>query len=193
MVEFAAAALTSMATTAGTVAAPLELAGATGAASAGTGLLSSLATPSLLGSVLQGGAGLLSSFAAIRAGQAQKEGLLQQANAADLDAGQQKIIEATKENSLKSQLVATLGQRDVAYGASGVDLSFGTPAAARSQAIVDAGSALGTDEADNGAVTSQLRARAAAYRAQAADAAAAGDTTATGTLLTTGARLLMRG
>lgn len=192
--EFAAAALTSLsggagAATAAGIGSDAVAGAAAGAATAGSSLL----TPSLFGSILQGGAGLMSAMAAVRQGTAQKEADLQSANQAEMDAAQQQIVGATQTNSLKSQLVATLGQRDVAYGSSGVDLSFGTPAVARSAAIEDAGSAVATTDANTDAQSDRLRQRAAVYRQMAGQAKDAGDVTATGELISAGSKILLRG
>ncbi len=174
--EFALAAVSSLTSSVtgalglGAASAPLNLLTGTAAAGAGAGA----AGGSTALSILQGGMGLLGAMASIRAGQSAAAGYRSQAADTRLDVGQETIAATQKETSLRKALVASLGERDVAYAASGVDLSFGTPAAARSQAIDDTNSAMSMARTQSEMRRRQLLARADTLDAMAEDAASSG-------------------
>lgn len=120
-----------------------------------------------LASILQGTAtalGVISSIGAANADAAQAE-----LAAADADAQQplETLQGIGRRTSLKKQLGDALGAQDVAYAASGTDLSFGTAAAARKDAFREADLALTTDAGTEMTRHSRLSERAANYRAQA--------------------------
>ena len=137
MVELAAGAMASLFS--GATAA----AGAAGTAVAGVGsaLAPAAGAGSLFAGILQGGAGVTSAYAATRAAGEQSAALENQAFQTQVQAQGVGVSGDLQANSLKKGLLDTLGQRDVAYAASGVDLSFGTPQIARTQAVTDAGNA----------------------------------------------------
>lgn len=180
----------------GLTGAPMALSGATlagGAGAAATGAAATGGLGSLLGGVLQGGAGLVQAMSLSRAGQAKADALDMQAATSDATAMQQTTVGINQTNGLKAKLLSTLGQRDVAYGASGIDLSFGTPAAARTQAE-QAGADAIAGTADNAEMMkTRLLAQGDSLRQQAAEAQDAGDIGADGALLSAGARILSRG
>lgn len=168
------------------IGAPMNLAAAAG----GGG---SLLSGSTALSILQGGVGLLGAMSAVRAGQSQAAAYGLSAADARAQATNETIAATEKETSLRKALVASLGERDVAYAASGVDLTFGTPAAARAGAIDDATRAMSTARLGFDARRSQALARAAGYDALAADAEEAGNTKAFGSLAGVGIDILKRG
>jgi hypothetical protein len=164
--------------------------GSTGAATAAGGAAKSGFS---FASVLQGGMGVLSAMSALRAGQAQSEMYLSQAADTRLDVTQEAIDATDRQTGLRKQLLAALGERDTAYAASGVDLSFGTPVQARTEAVQDANDAISVDQSNSDLRKSRLRSRAAGYEAMAADAKSAGSAKAAGILFDTGIDLFKRG
>jgi hypothetical protein len=181
MAEFAAAALTTLATTAGTTAAAsgttaaitaggASVASAAGAV-AGTGsILGSFGTMSTVASILAGTATVASVLAAQRAGEEKAAGF----EAAASDADTESLIAANegteRRTSLRRQLLVAVGERDVAAAASGLDLSFGTPAQARREAIEDSERALETDGQNETLRRARLAERAGNYRRMAENA-----------------------
>lgn len=161
-------------------------AGATGAAGAAGG-------SSIFGTILQGGLGLVSAMAAIRAGAS--EARMYRSEAADtrLNVTQEQIDAENRQTGLRKQLLASLGERDTAYAASGVDLSFGTPATARREAEDDANRALSQDQMTSTVRQSRLRTKAANLDAQAADAQSAGGMKAFGIFANTAFDIFKRG
>lgn len=160
--DIAATLLTNLASTF-TTAAP---AAATTTATASAG--------SSLWSILQGTATALSVVGGLRA--AQMQGDARDAQAAD--AAQEAAMEGTRgierRTAIKQRLIQDLGARDVAYAASGVDLSFGTPATARQEAVADANAALSTDTETENIRRNRLLSRSAQFRMMADDARGAG-------------------
>lgn len=144
-------------------------------------------------SILQGGAGLLSAMSAMRAGQSQAAMYASQAADTRLDVTQEAIDATDRQTGLRKQLLAALGERDTAYAASGVDLSFGTPVQARNEAIQEANNAIAVDQSNSDLRKSRLRSRAAGFDAMAADAKSAGAVKAAGVLFDTGINIFKRG
>lgn len=164
---------------------PLDL----GKLAAGSGTSSSLT----FANVLQGGLGIVQAMGALRAGQTQSSAYRSEAADTRLDVTQEAIDATDRQTSLRKQLIAALGERDTAYAASGVDLSFGTPQQARTEAIQSASDAITTDQSNSDLRKSRLRSRAASLDAMAADASSAGGLKAAGSLLETGIDILARG
>lgn len=164
--EFAAAALTSIAETVGIGASSAGSLGAAagGAAGASSGLLPALGSTSTWLSVLQGGATVGSMLATIRSGNLDAAGKLQQADEAEADAKLEEIKGLERRASLRKNLIAAIAERDVAAAASGVDLSFGTPSVARQQAIADTDKALAIDSSTEIMRKQRLLQRADTYR-----------------------------
>ncbi|PPQ39375.1 hypothetical protein SAMN06265338_103221 [Rhodoblastus acidophilus] len=182
--EFAAAALSSLAS------------GLGGAATAATSAVSSVGSAiggaSTFASILQGGAGLVGAMSAVRSGDAQAEALRQAALDAEQDRRAVGVDSINQQTSLRKALIQSLGERDVAYAASGVDTSFGTPAVARQAAEADTQNALSQVQDDTAAKQARLSARAASYRQQASEASSAGWIKGVGSILTAGAGILGR-
>jgi hypothetical protein len=200
--EFAAAALTTIAggisSAASAVGGALGIGGtaagaagtAAGAASTAGGLFSS---GSLFSTILQGGATVASVLGAVGAGNEQSRTLMAQA----ADARTEQDIEAIRGNerrdSLRRSLLQTLGERDVAAAASGVDLSFGTPAIARQEAQRDAESALTMDKSTEDFRVARLEERANEFTRSAKAARRGGLIRAIGAGVTTAASIGRRG
>lgn len=145
------------------------------------------------GSVLQGGMGILSAMSALRAGQSQAAMYTSQAADTRLDVTQEGIDATERQTGLRKQLLSALGERDTAYAASGVDLSFGTPVQARTEAIQEANNAIAVDQSNADIRQSRLRARAATLDGMAADAKSAAALKAGGILFDTGLDIYKRG
>jgi hypothetical protein len=184
--EFAAAALTSLASAGGT-------AGATAAATSSFSLASLLPSASTAASILSGGATVLSVLNAQRAGDAKAMALEAQADDAIAQSRLETIQSMDRQSSLKKSLALALGQRDVATAASGTDISFGTAAIARREAISDSERALASDQATTDLNVSRLKQRAGNYRIMAEQARAGGLANAASLALEGGAKLLKRG
>lgn len=170
--EFAASALMSVAKTVGGA---IGIGGGGAAASASGGLLASLGKASTWGSILSGGATVLSLMAqrqantsSLVAAEMDASALEGQADDTRLEIGQEEVAGANRRNSIRRALLETIGDRDAAYAASGVDLSFGTPAVAREQAAASAERALGQDRDSQKINVSRLEQRAANLRSRAA-------------------------
>lgn len=131
-------------------------------------------------SILQGGATLLGAMSAIQAGNAEADAL----NAQAIDAEAQKPFEMlqgmSRRSSIRREMLAALGDQDVAYAASGVDLSFGTPAQARREAFREGDNALTNDQATEESRLTRLTERSNNYRRAARRARSRGYVTALG-------------
>lgn len=140
-------------------------AGATAAGAAGTAAAAGSGIS--LAGILQGTATVLGIVSAIGAGNAEAS----QAEMAASDAESEQSLETlqgiNRRTSIKKQLADALGAQDVAYAGSGVDLSFGTAKAARSDAYREADLGLSTATGTEMTRISRLAERAASYRAQA--------------------------
>lgn len=166
---------------------------AAGAASAGSGLLSATGFASTVASILSGGATIAGAMAAKRAGKNEAFNAELQARDIDFDIRGEQLQGMERRNSLKRSLLQALGERDVAYAASGVDLSFGTPAIAREEASRDAERTLSIDQATEDFRIARLRERQQNLRLMALEARRGGLAKAAGLLLEGGASLLRRG
>lgn len=158
--EIAATLFTSLASAFSTTAAPAAATAAT--------------TGSTLMSILQGTATALSVVGGLRSAQMQADAREAQAADAKLEASMEGTRGIERRNAIKQRMVEDLGARDVAYAASGVDLSFGTPATARNQAVSDANAALSTDAETENIRRNRLLSRAAQYQMMADDARGSG-------------------
>jgi hypothetical protein len=151
MAMFAAAAMQAIGSTvaaAGSTAAATAATAATTAATttAAAALPAAASAGSTFLSILQGAGALLSAGATLAAGREEARALRSQA--ADTRLQQQRdVIETTDRRARMKQLFAQeAAERDLAYAASGIDTSFGTPAVARVQASDDAERALGVED-----------------------------------------------
>lgn len=168
-------------------------AGMGAAAASGATLLGALGQTSTWATILQGGATVGSVLAAQRAGQADAWKLDMAARDAEIEIGVEEVKGLERRNSIKAALVEAIGERDVAAAASGLDLTFGTPALARREAQRDAERALGNDLATEEFRKARLRERAANYRIAAGQARSGALAKAAGLALTGAASMLRRG
>lgn len=183
--EVAASIFTSLASTFAATA-PAASTAATTVAAAAPAVSSAATAGSTLMSILQGTATALSVVGGLRAAQAQADMRNAQAEDAKAEAAMEGTRGIERRNAIKQRMIQDLGDRDVAYAASGVDLSFGTPTTARNQATADANAALSTDAATEDIRRNRLLSRAAQYTMMAEDARSAGTLKA----LTGGASML---
>lgn len=152
----------------------LGLGGAAGAATvavpgiAGAATLVPAAASGLsLAGILQGTASVLGLVASISAGAAEGEALDLQAADADREQALENLQGIERRGSIKRAMVDALGAQDVAYAASGVDLSFGTARQARTDAFREADLGLTTSAGTTMTRLSRLSERAANYRSSA--------------------------
>jgi len=138
-----------------------------GAAQGLLGFTGAAKTGLSLAAILQGTATVLGVVSSIGAGKAEADMLEAQA----IDAEREKPIETlqgiNRRTSIRRQFADAVGAQDVAYAASGVDLSFGTARAARSDAARESDLALATDIGTEQTRISRLSERAASYRRSA--------------------------
>jgi hypothetical protein len=172
MAELAASFMTSMFGGAGAAAAG-GTAAAAGAAGASAGV-GAAASGFSLAKLLSGTATVFSMFGSMAAGE-------QDAEAADLaaiDAEREKPLETlqgiNRRTGIKAAMAEQIAGQDVAYAASGTDLSFGTPSQARKDAFREADVALATDMGTEQTRVARLDERAANYRKRAQRARASG-------------------
>lgn len=145
-------------------------AGTAAAAGAGT----AAATGFSLSSILQGTATVLGVVSSIAAGNAEADALELQAQDAEREKPLENLQGIERRSSIKRAMADALGAQDVAYAASGVDLSFGTARAARTDAYREADLALTTDAGTQQTRTARLSERAANYRSSAKKAKSLG-------------------
>jgi hypothetical protein len=136
----------------------------TAAAGAAAGAGAAATTGLTISSVLEGVATVGGLVMSIASGAAQKE----QADAAADDADRQQSLEnlegINRRRSLKQAATDAIGAQDVAYAASGVDLSFGTASQARTEAFREADLGLASDVGTQQTRIARLQERAASYR-----------------------------
>lgn len=170
--EIAAAAFSALTATASTVGGALGLTG--GAASslggAAAGGLGGLLGGSSWLTLLQGGSMALSAAAALSSGQEKSDSLMAAASDAQHQAGLEQLAGTQRQASLKRAAADQMGERDAAYAASGIDLSFGTPQIAKAQDIADTERALSIDQSNTAANVGRLQDRAANYARSARSA-----------------------
>lgn len=150
--EFVAGILGSLsgtATAAGTAAA--------GTAAAGVGA-------STAATILSGSATALSVLMGIGAADQEATAMELAALDAETEQANEQIQGLQRRNALKAQLIQAVGEMDVAYAASGVDLSFGTPVEARREAARAADRALAVDSGTTLSRVARLDERARLYR-----------------------------
>ncbi len=76
----------------------------------------------------------------------------------------------TRRNDIKRSFMEQLGQQDVAYAASGVDLSFGTPGQVRKEAFRETDLGITSDNGTEQTRVARLDEREAEYRKRASRA-----------------------
>lgn len=190
--EFAAAALSSLATAGAEIGSTIA-AGASSVSAAGSSLLAATGGASTWASILSGGATVASVLAMQQSGETKAFALNAQADDADLQARVEQVQGLDRRISLKAQLVQAVGERDVAAAASGVDISFGTPSLARSEAVKDGERAIDLDQSTEDFRRQRLLEKAGNLRIQANQARSGALGSAAALALEGGAKLLKRG
>jgi hypothetical protein len=174
-------------------AAATTAAGSAAAVPAAASGLSSLFSASNIFGILQGVTSIGSMFAERRAADQKAQSLNMEANSALADIPNEQIAGTERRNNLRRALLDTIGERDAATSASGLDISFGTPTIARQQATDDAERALAIDQGTEDQRVSRLRERSANLRIMAAQAKSAGKQNALLTGAKTALSLIGRG
>lgn len=166
--EFAASFMTSLFGGGSTAA-------AAGATTAGAATAAGAATSgSFFSSLLQGTATVFGAASAIAAGNADAEQLELAADDARREVPLETLQGITRRSSIKAEMMERLGEQDTAYAAGGVDLSFGTPGAARRDAFRQADLALTSDVGTEQTRVARLNEREANYRKRAKRARSSG-------------------
>jgi hypothetical protein len=168
--EFAtalASIFTPSAATAGTAA-------ATTAAAAAPAAAATTASGGLLQSLLQGGATVFGMVNAFNAGEADAQAAEMAAEDAAREVPLETLQGIKRRSSIKQEMMDRIGEQDVAYAASGVDLSFGTPGQARKQAFREADMGIAVDTGTEQTRVARLEERQAEYRKRAARARQSG-------------------
>lgn len=138
-----------------------------GIAGAATLVPAAASTGISLAGILQGTASVLGLVSAISAGQAEGEALDLQAADAEREQNLETLQDIERRGSIKRAMVDALGAQDVAYAASGTDLTFGTARQARTDAFREADLGLTTSAGTTMTRLSRLSERAANYRSAA--------------------------
>ncbi|MVA09079.1 hypothetical protein GOZ78_03475 [Agrobacterium vitis] len=168
-------------------------AAATGAAATGAAAGTAAAGGLSIGSILQGTAGVLSAVSAVSAGNAQAQGYEQAATEAQSNQRLTTLEGISRRSSIKQAMVDQVGQQDVAYAASGTDLSFGTPNQARKEAFREADLGIATQVGTQQTTQAQLSDREKSYRKMAGKARLGGWVDGLTGLFKTGASISNRG
>lgn len=123
-----------------------------------------------LSTLLQGTATVLGIVQSFNAGKADEAAL----NAAADDAKREVPLETlqgiNRRTAIKQQMMESVGDQDVAYAASGVDLSFGTPLQARKEAFRQTDLGVTSDVGTEQTRVGRLQEREAEYRKRASRA-----------------------
>lgn len=154
---------------------------AAGGAAAGTAAAGTAATAGMtaaqgfsLSQLLAGGATVLSMMSSFQAGDAEAEALEQQAEDAAREQPLETLQGIERRVGLKRAAADSIGALDVAYAASGTDLSFGTPAQARKDAYRELDLGLAADAGTQMTRTARLEERRKNYLRMAGRARTAG-------------------
>lgn len=139
--------------------------GGTGAAATGT--VAAASTGLSISSILQGVATVGGIVATIAAGNAESAALKAQARDAEAEKGFETLQSVDRKRSLLAAAQDAVGESDVAYAGSGVDLSFGSAAQARQNTYREADLGLETDSATTALRIDRLTERARNFRKMA--------------------------
>jgi len=140
---------------------------AAGAGAAATGAGAAAAGGFSLSTLLQGTATVFGIMSSLNAGKADAEGYELAAQDAEREKPLETLQGINRRAGIKQKMMAQVGEQDVAYAASGVDLSFGTPNAARQDAFRNADLELTSDVGTEQTRVARLDERAANYRKRA--------------------------
>jgi hypothetical protein len=207
--ELAAAALTSIATSIGSVFTAGAAAGGVGAATgllgdamgvaaaavpaATAGVSSTVGVGSILTGILSGGASIAGMLGA-QAGAAEKANaynLAAEDTLAEIPMAQ--LAGQERRTSMRAAMLQAIGERDVAFAASGTDISFGTPTLARDEAQTEAERAFTIDLGTEQSKIARLKERATNLRLQGSAAKQVGFLQSLGLGATTLAGAVRRG
>lgn len=172
--EFAAAALSAVGSAVSGATAAVGSAVSTVGSALGIGGTAGGGGGSLFSSILQGGASLASVIGALGAGEENAAAYKAKAADAEDEKGLEAVRGIERRDGLRRSLLERLGQQDVAAAASGVDLSFGTPALARDEAARDGERALTQDQNTEDLRANRLGQRADEFRNAARSARRSG-------------------
>lgn len=182
--ELALGAMASMAAGAGTAAGT--------AAAAGAGLSAFLGSSPVL-SILGGAATAVSVLQQMQAGDMQAQQYEVQAMGARNEAIGEQAAGASRSAKLRAELMRTLGENDVAFAASGIDISAGEAATRASRTRDTAWGEISIDRASTDARVAGLRGREVAFRQMASGTRRGALLQAVGTGLQGAARVSLRG
>lgn len=124
--------------------------------------------------LLGGATTVLSAAASIAAGRQQAEMYEGQAREAEMQKPLELIQGLQRRNEIKKATAEAVAERDVAYAASGADLTFGTPTVARAQAFREGDYAMNTNAMTTGNMIDELELRRKNYLRLAGNARAMG-------------------
>lgn len=127
-----------------------------------------------LQTLLQGTATVLGMTSSLAAGQAEAEAATLAAEDTAREVPLETLQGIKRRSSIKQEMMDRIGDQDVAYAASGVDLSFGTPGQARKEAFRQGDLGLESDVGTEQTRVARLQEREAAYRKRAARARSGG-------------------
>ncbi|MGI8390215.1 hypothetical protein [Brucella anthropi] len=150
----------------GKVAAGLGLSSAGAAATGATAATTTAAGSGAL-TALQGFSTALQVLGGLGAGAAAARATNQQADQADLEAGQEQLAGTQRQNKMRRELARVLGQNEVAYSAAGIDLTQGVAADSAARAKQQAASEISIDQQDTDFRRSLYRMRAQGLRQRA--------------------------
>lgn len=150
----------------GATAATVATTAATGAAAAGSSALS----------ILQGVASAVAAIGAIGSGMSAAAASEDAAVQTEAEAGQEQLQATQRQNSMRRELLAIMGQNDVAFAAGGVEVGGGGGIAeqARAQARKDAATEIGIDRDQDEYRRAQLKVRARNLRRRGGEQMMAG-------------------
>lgn len=145
-----------------------------------------------LSTILQGGASVLGLVSSIQAGQAERDQMEMMAQDAEDEQPLEILKGIDRRRGLKLSAIDAIGEMDAAYAGSGVDLSFGTAAQARQDAIRELDLGLTSDASTTTSRLSRLTQRASNYRAMGKRAMRAGVISGVAGALSSGASIVGR-
>lgn len=179
-----------------TVLAPLAAESAvatTAAASTAAAAGSTLSLGSIISGSLAAGSGIFATLAGLSAAETRAEGQRLQAEEAEAEARQEQNQSLDRQRRIRAAAVKALGESDIAYAASGIDLGFGDAAQSRGRIMDEAQSELSIDREGALSTASQYYRRGAIFRRMASETKNAGYLTAAANLFDTGYKIARRG
>ncbi|NUR12357.1 MAG: hypothetical protein HOQ20_11020 [Bradyrhizobium sp.] len=111
--------------------------------------------------------GVLSAIGTLGAGFASAQASKDQADAVELQAGQDKVQDTQRQTQMKRTLLQVLGENDVTFAAAGIDISGGIAQDAKQTATKRAVDELTIDRRDSDFRMALAKMRAQGYRRQA--------------------------